>query len=226
MFGCLAYVLDPVVQNGKKSPQWKPKSRRGQFLGRSLKHASNIALIQNLNTGFVLAQFHVVYDDFYTTLSNSNENKSHETWPFLFDTSRELLVDESDQLPLLHDSWLDTQELEQRNRSRRLSNRLRPQPYATSTLPVAVPVSPELSGQGADVNDRESNASLLTEDTRNVQPSANINQSPRGVTFEEDQSRSASEGDPVDVMSTLEEYLEQENPELAENSSPSIPQGV
>ena len=113
VFSCPAYVLNPVVQDGKKLPRWRPKSRRGQFLGRSPKHASNIGLIQNINTGFVSAQFCVVYGDFYTTILNSNEDKAPETWSILFDTSRELLVNKSDQPPPLHDSWLDTTTLEQ-----------------------------------------------------------------------------------------------------------------
>ena len=45
VFGCPAYVLDPVIQDGNKLPRWKPKSRRGQFLGRSKSHASDIGLI-------------------------------------------------------------------------------------------------------------------------------------------------------------------------------------
>jgi hypothetical protein len=35
VWGCPCYVLDPKIQDGKKLPRWQPKSRRGQFLGRS-----------------------------------------------------------------------------------------------------------------------------------------------------------------------------------------------
>ena len=118
-FGCPAYVLDPVLQDGKKLPRWKPKSRRGQFLGRSSKHASDIGLIRNLQTGYVLSQFHVVYDDFFTTIANSNDEDPPSTWSILFDTSRELVVEDVDKPPSIHDSWLDNQELAQRNRQRR-----------------------------------------------------------------------------------------------------------
>ena len=31
VFGCPAYVLDPVVQDGKKLSRWKPKSQCGIF---------------------------------------------------------------------------------------------------------------------------------------------------------------------------------------------------
>ena len=68
VWGCPAYVLDPRIQDGKKLPKWQPKSRRGQFLGRSRRHASNIGLIRNLRTGSKTTQFHVVYDNHFTTI--------------------------------------------------------------------------------------------------------------------------------------------------------------
>ena len=68
IWGCLAYVLDPKVQDGKKLPRWQPKARRGQFLGYSKKHASNIALIRNVRTGSISSQFHIVFDEWFTTI--------------------------------------------------------------------------------------------------------------------------------------------------------------
>jgi hypothetical protein len=62
------YVLDPKLQDGKKLPRWNPRSKLGQFLGRSTLHASSIGLIRNLRTGAVSPQFHVVYDDHFTTV--------------------------------------------------------------------------------------------------------------------------------------------------------------
>ena len=68
VFGCPAYVLDPTLQDKRKLPRWNPRSRRGQFLGMSRRHANNIGLIRNLQTHAVSTQFHVVYDDRFTTL--------------------------------------------------------------------------------------------------------------------------------------------------------------
>ena len=50
VWGCPAYVLDPVLQDGKKLPKWKPRARRGVFLGKSDRHASTIGNILNLAT--------------------------------------------------------------------------------------------------------------------------------------------------------------------------------
>jgi len=49
-WGCPAYVLDPRLQDGKKIPKWDPRARRGQFVGISPRHASNIGMIRNLST--------------------------------------------------------------------------------------------------------------------------------------------------------------------------------
>ena len=80
VFGFPADVLDLVVQDGKKLPRWKLKSQRGQFLGRSPRHASDIGLIRNLKTGFISSQYHVVYDDFFTTVTSNSDNEAPETW--------------------------------------------------------------------------------------------------------------------------------------------------
>jgi hypothetical protein len=42
--------------------------RMGIYVGRLPSHASNVGLILNLHMGQVLPQFHVVYDDDFTTV--------------------------------------------------------------------------------------------------------------------------------------------------------------
>ena len=42
-WGCPSYVLEPTLQDVKKLPKWKPKSKQGKFLGISPSHASNVA---------------------------------------------------------------------------------------------------------------------------------------------------------------------------------------
>ena len=67
VWGCPVYVLEPTLQDGKKLPRWQPRSKVGQFLGRSKSHATSVGLIKNVQTGGVSAQFHVVYDDHFAT---------------------------------------------------------------------------------------------------------------------------------------------------------------
>ncbi len=68
-WGCPAYVLDPKLQDGKKLPKRSPRTRQGQYLGRSSKHASSVGLIRHLSTGFISPQFHVIYDTRFQTVS-------------------------------------------------------------------------------------------------------------------------------------------------------------
>jgi hypothetical protein len=68
VWGCPVYVLDPTLQAGKKLPKWQPRSRRGLFVGLSDSHSSDVPLILNLSTGSISPQFHVVFDDSFSTV--------------------------------------------------------------------------------------------------------------------------------------------------------------
>ena len=68
VFGCPVYVLNPKLQDGKKIPKWDPRSRQGQYLGFSPNHAGSVGLILNLRTKYVSPQYHVVYDEKFTTV--------------------------------------------------------------------------------------------------------------------------------------------------------------
>ena len=87
VWGCPAFVLDPKLQDGKKLPKWNVRSRRGQFLGFSAEHSSTIGLIRNVRTGNVSPQFHVVYDDEFTTVATDWRTLEFPTnWDELFAT--------------------------------------------------------------------------------------------------------------------------------------------
>ena len=63
MWGCSAYVLDPLLQGGKHIPEWYLKNRQGRYLEKLSDHASLVELKQNLRTGFISPQLRMVYDD-------------------------------------------------------------------------------------------------------------------------------------------------------------------
>ena len=85
VWGCPAYVLEPGLQSGIKIPKWNPRSRRGQFVGYSRDHASSIGLIRNLKTGSISPQFHVVYDNWFETVTSGDVEPSE--WKDLVITS-------------------------------------------------------------------------------------------------------------------------------------------
>ena len=70
-WGCPVFVLEPKLQKGGvKIPKWAPRSRQGLNMGFSKSHSSSVALIMNLSTKLISAQFHTVFDDHFTTIPN------------------------------------------------------------------------------------------------------------------------------------------------------------
>jgi hypothetical protein len=129
VWGCPAYVLDPKLQDDKKLPKWSPRSSRGQFLGLSTDHSSNIGLILNLRTGYISPQFHVVYDDLFQTVPNVVRNRNEEIeipfdqrlWDELFRSQRERYIDsdvDSHEIPDLHPDWMEPDEAQRRQQQR------------------------------------------------------------------------------------------------------------
>ena len=59
VWGCPVYVLEKSLQDGKKIPKWRPRSRRSVYLGILHKHASTVPIVLNTSTGSITPQFHV-----------------------------------------------------------------------------------------------------------------------------------------------------------------------
>ena len=120
VWGCPLYILDPRLQDGKKIPKWEPRSRRGQYVGASPLHASSVGVVRNLRTDNLSPQFHVVYDNFFHTVYNG-DNEAPENWDDLVIYSsdrRHLDADDPGYMPELDDEWLDDEERELRRRQR------------------------------------------------------------------------------------------------------------
>ena len=80
-FGCPVFVLDKRLCNGGKTSKWNPRSTQGMYLGLSPEHASNVILIFNLMTRHVSPQFHVVYDEDFTSVNATWS----PTWPAVYE---------------------------------------------------------------------------------------------------------------------------------------------
>ena len=70
VWGCPVYVLDKTIADGKKLPRWDSRSKRQVFVGMSRKHASTVPMVLNLETGAITPQFHVVFDDWFATVTS------------------------------------------------------------------------------------------------------------------------------------------------------------
>jgi hypothetical protein len=68
VWGCPAYVLDPTLQDGHKLPKWTPRSHLGMYLGSSPIHSPTVGRILNLKTGKITPQYHIMFDELYTTV--------------------------------------------------------------------------------------------------------------------------------------------------------------
>jgi hypothetical protein len=109
-FGCPIFVLDPTLQQGNRIPRWKPRSRVGVYLGFSPNHASSIPLVLSTTTGLVSPQFHVVFDDLFTTTHCLKTNKLPSNWSTLFTISSSKFVnDDFDYSPFVDSSWFQDQ---------------------------------------------------------------------------------------------------------------------
>ena len=90
IWGCPVYVIDSRIQDGnRKLPKWYPRSRDGIYFGQSTVHANSVALVMNPKTGHVSPQFHLVFDDEFTTISHKRNVTVTSNWYDLVDQSLE-----------------------------------------------------------------------------------------------------------------------------------------
>jgi hypothetical protein len=127
VWGCPTFVLEPKLQKGGvKIPKWAPRSRQGVFVGFSKLHSSLIGLILNRTTGSITAQFHLVFDDSFSTV-HSDEDTEPDTWNHLITRPSARLHAEldDDAYSDLSDEWLTPDERIARDNERRRHSILR-----------------------------------------------------------------------------------------------------
>jgi len=90
VWGCPVYVLERRISNGDSMPRWKPRTTRQMNVGFSEKHASTVPLVLNIKSGYITAQFHVVFDDWFSTVATSVDELpdfNSKAWTNLFGDS-------------------------------------------------------------------------------------------------------------------------------------------
>jgi hypothetical protein len=105
VFGCPVYVLDAALQDGKKIPKWSPRARLGLFLDFSDVHSSQVPLVLNVETKKISPQFHVIFDDTFTTVHSLPSNKPiDEQWKEILKFDRDCFAEvdyDNDGEPIL-----------------------------------------------------------------------------------------------------------------------------
>jgi hypothetical protein len=89
VFGCPVYVLDPTLQDAKKLPKWNRRSRRVVYLGYSRQHSNNVHMVLNLETGNISPQYHLVFDDTFSTVYSDGAFNT-DVWNSLVTSNLEL----------------------------------------------------------------------------------------------------------------------------------------
>jgi hypothetical protein len=150
VWGCPIYVLDPHLQGGQKLPRWEPRSRRGVFMGFSHLHSSEVPLVLNLETGSITPQYHVVFDDLFSTVSSvERENDPPDNWNQLCLENTTLIpTDDAEGEPnngVLNFDWMTPEDRAFAERAMTRQDAIREilQPAATDatvTLPRAAPI--------------------------------------------------------------------------------------
>ena len=87
-FGCPMYVLDARLQGASFIPKWDGQVRVGAYVGRYPIHAGNVSFILNLSTGHVSPQFHVVFDEKFSTVPSLKNGSVPASWKFICENNR------------------------------------------------------------------------------------------------------------------------------------------
>jgi hypothetical protein len=78
---CPVFVLNTKLQSGVGGiPKWNLRANTGIYLGHSPDHASNVALVLNLASGLVSPQYHVVFDDEFSTVDFIKNKCEPSNW--------------------------------------------------------------------------------------------------------------------------------------------------
>jgi len=92
-WGCPVYVLSDEARD-LKSPKWDAKARVGVFLGYSQSHAGSVALVLNPRTLHVSPQYHVIFDDTFSTVPFLRRSEKPPNWTDLCMNSRAIATNE------------------------------------------------------------------------------------------------------------------------------------
>ena len=112
------------------------------FVGFSKQHSSDVPLILNLRTGHISPQFHVVFDDTFSTVPSIKEDDAPPAWWNVVDleeNSYRIPLDDDTTVELGND-WMTPPELEERSRAHVWQIKLREAfTPVTSTPPILSP---------------------------------------------------------------------------------------
>ena len=184
MWGCPVYVLDKHLLDGKKIPHWKSYSKHLIYMGNSPMHASMVPLILNPDTGALLSAFHVVFDDWFTTIPLPESHEfSPDLWEKLFGKSCYQYIfdddddddDDEEDYPIKLSEPFNVDDLATQDRVGAVQENFVP----ASPLPMLLPVaSLPLDSDSSQSDCVGSVPSPMSDDDSNLDVSHSLSQSP------------------------------------------------
>ena len=93
-FGSPWFILYPKICQHKLIPKWTPWSRWAIYLGILPQHAGSVALVLNIKPGYISPQFHIIFDEYFTTSYARISKKLPDNWDNLFNNHHELPPEE------------------------------------------------------------------------------------------------------------------------------------
>ncbi|CAJ1935465.1 unnamed protein product [Cylindrotheca closterium] len=168
VWGCPVYVLEKKIQDGQKLPWWQPRSTRQIYVGLSKKHASSVPLCLNPATGAITSQFHIVFDDEFSTIATSVDDLpdfGSNEWMKLFGDSiyQYIVDDDHDHEPPVDQAPSDLPPLVSRVRDQ-IEHHRPSEPLDVKPPPTTVPPTVGLSNQQPSLQ-REIPLSSLQKET-------------------------------------------------------------
>ena len=88
----------------KGNPKWEPRARTGAYMEYLDSHTGNVALLLNLQTGHASQQYHVLFDDNFTSVEYVQSGKEPPSWCKLISDSSGKVTDDSYDVIL---TWYD-----------------------------------------------------------------------------------------------------------------------
>ena len=169
VFGCPVYVLEPKIQDGKKLPKWQRRSRQAIYLGVSKLHSTTVHLVLNPESGKVTPQYHVVFDDHFSTVYSGGEF-TDSVWDSLLESNLERhphLTTTPDQTPFT--TQLLPNQTEQDQPSTELSETTPPLP-STSANPTEPRATPPFVPEGVPIASEGAHLPTVTEPPQSSEP--------------------------------------------------------
>ena len=90
VFGCPVCVLQKRLLDGMSMLRWEKRSNQGVCVGMSEKHAGNAPPVLNFDTGNITAQWNLVFDNWFTTVTTNVDDMPNfhaDKWSKMFGTS-------------------------------------------------------------------------------------------------------------------------------------------